>query len=482
MQSLSAAEDDSPTRESREERPLKQSLSSCLCRESHWKCLVLTLLMYGCFGVVTWCHLSTVTRLGFEQPGSGGASTIYHESPCSTGYVYIPLAFLSMLYMVYLVECWHCYAQNQTQQQVDVNSVYERVRRLRQASPCIWWRAVSYHYVRRTRQVTRYRNGDAYTTTQVYHERVNTRLAESEFDYARHGVRDVSKQLRGLADHPATRLRFTKCFSFASAESETSYLTQRARFFSENEGLDDYMEAREGMHLRNVDFKEQMVSLADPKSPPWYVSRYIFWSVSCLVLSWPLRVLAEYRTAHVHYHVEKLFGPEEGPRAAAAAAGPGPRLNTVDVTELEWHIRSNQQLVPSYSEALLMEAAAFSPSSSSSSPAVAVAAYLQPCRHCRRTVSSNSLPAVRPAPAPRLPFSRSRFSLGRLQAPGRACLFRSLSGRLGGLEGGEDTEEEPPPPSYQDAIFFPRLIVHAGDGCSSHRPLQRDAPGPDTLL
>ncbi|XP_072102014.1 transmembrane protein 151B-like [Mobula birostris] len=163
-----------------QQRPLKQSLSSCLCRESHWKCLVLTLLMYGCFGVVTWCHLSTVTRLGFEQPGSGGASTIYQESPCSSGYVYIPLAFLSMLYMVYLVECWHCYAQNQSQQQVDVNSVYERVRRLRQASPCIWWRAVSYHYVRRTRQVTRYRNGDAYTTTQVYHQRVNTRLAEAE--------------------------------------------------------------------------------------------------------------------------------------------------------------------------------------------------------------------------------------------------------------------------------------------------------------
>lgn len=45
--------------------------------------------------------------------------------------------------------------------------VYERVQRLQQATPCIWWKAISYHYVRRTRQVTRYRNGDAYTTTQV---------------------------------------------------------------------------------------------------------------------------------------------------------------------------------------------------------------------------------------------------------------------------------------------------------------------------
>uniref|UniRef100_UPI00398E40AB transmembrane protein 151B-like n=1 Tax=Pristiophorus japonicus TaxID=55135 RepID=UPI00398E40AB len=477
-----------------EQWPMKQSLSGSLCRESHWKCLVLTLLMYGCFGAMTWCHLSTVTRLAFNKP-YGGESMIYHESPCSSGYVYIPLAFLVMLYVVYLVECWHCFAKNETQHRVDVDSVYERVQRLQLATPCIWWKAISYHYVRRTRQVTRYRNGDAYTTTQVYHERVNTHLSESEFDYSQHGVKDVSKELLGLGAHPATKLRFTKCFSFASAESETSYLTQRARFFSENEGLDDYLEAREGMHLKNVDFKEHMVAFSDPKSPPWYVSRCTFWGLSFLVLSWPLRVLAEYRTAGVHYHVEKLFGLDEG----AATPGEGgfcgasgrrgiARVNTVDMTELEWHIRSNQQLVPSYSEAMLMEASLAS-SSSAHSPA-----YLQRCHRCRRTVSSCSLPAREPSAAhapphhgaPRLPFSRSRFSLGRLQGPGRACLFRSLSGRVGDEPGlaaatGVATGAEEPP-SYQDAIFFPRLIVHADDGCQGHQPRQREGLGPDTRL
>lgn len=159
------------------------------------------------------------------------------------------------------------------------------MQRLQQATPCIWWKAISYHYVRRTRQVTRYRNGDAYTTTQVrgilnthkyflplllfyfyipsymvqppvtvsamkilisslgecaltshpfsqltshfssfpsslpcslhpqvYHERVNTHASSSEFDYARYGVKDVSKELLDLQLHPAVRLRFTKCF------------------------------------------------------------------------------------------------------------------------------------------------------------------------------------------------------------------------------------------------------------------------------
>lgn len=43
----------------------------------------------------------------------------------------------------------------------------EYIHKLRSAQPVVWWRAVCYHYVRRTRQVTRYRNGDAITTTQV---------------------------------------------------------------------------------------------------------------------------------------------------------------------------------------------------------------------------------------------------------------------------------------------------------------------------
>lgn len=149
-----------------QQRPIQPSFTKSLCRESHWKCLLLSLLMYGCLGAVAWCHVTTVTRLTFSSAYQGN-SLMYHDSPCSNGYVYIPLAFLLMLYAVYLVECWHCQARHELQHRVDVSSVQERVGRMQQATPCIWWKAISYHYVRRTRQVTRYRNGDAYTTTQV---------------------------------------------------------------------------------------------------------------------------------------------------------------------------------------------------------------------------------------------------------------------------------------------------------------------------
>ena len=49
----------------------------------------------------------------------------------------------------------------------------------------------------------------------MYHERVNTHASSSEFDYARYGVKDVSKELLDLPLHPAVRLRFTKCFRSA---------------------------------------------------------------------------------------------------------------------------------------------------------------------------------------------------------------------------------------------------------------------------
>ncbi|XP_062326240.1 transmembrane protein 151B [Osmerus eperlanus] len=524
-------EEDAPTtvEVQEEQRPVKQSLGACVCRESHWRCLLLSLLMYSCLGAVTWCQLTSVTKLSFDTsltslrgaPGDGGGrSMIYHDSPCSDGYLYIPLAFLLMLYVVYLVECWHCRAHSQLQVKADVDSVYERVLRMRQARPCVWWKAISYHFVRRTRQVTRYRNGDAYTSTQVYHERVNTHVAEGEFDYARCGMQDVSRELRGLEGHPATRLRFTKCFSFAGAGPENTYLNQRARFFSEIEGMDDYMEAREGMQLKNVDFKEHLITYVDPDHLPWYTSRVAFWLAALLMLSWPLRVLIEYRTAYVHYHVEKLFGleyshsspspiDEEVPVRNGDCAGL-PRVDTLDSTELEWHIRSNRQLIPSYSEAMLLNldlggsgsrtAITADDNTTSSnrfllngSPrAQSYGTLVQDCEHCsqlqargggaggrRRTTTSSSCSSIfsRNAFHSRLSLDTSRFSLCRMYGSRRTVgLWRSRSSNLtdrgaagngNGCSYSSQLALTDSPPTYRDARFFPVLIVHRPESCGT---------------
>ncbi|CAL8392849.1 transmembrane protein 151B [Gadus morhua] len=486
--------EEEPTAENpREEQwPVKQSLAKSFCRESHWKCLLLSALIYGCVGTVAWCK--------------GRPPLLYDPSPCSHGYLSIPLAFLLMLYVVYLVECWHCHARDHLQYRADADSAGQRVLRMQRATPCVWWKAISYHYVRRTRQVMRYRNGDAYTTTQVYHERVNTHVAEAEFDYGDCGVRDVSKSLLGLRGVAAARLRFTKCFSFANVASENSYLTQRGCFFADNEGLDDYLEAREGMHLRNVDFKEHMLVLSDPDRPPWYAASATFWAAAACTLSWPLRVLTEHRTASVHYHVEKLFGLDSAGAGATPPSDAGewplgrgvPRVNTVDSTELEWHIRSNQGLVPSYSEAILMDLAQLSGSRDSYSACDGGGdggnnsrrGSRHNCDRCHRAVSSSSIfsrsaLSVCTRASPRLPCSASRFSLGRLYGSRPSCLGLS-SGSLeeprpgGSLRclcdaqrrgcggGGGVTDEAAPPPDYQDALCFPVLIVHRGEGCPGH--------------
>ncbi len=77
--------------------------------------------MYGCFATLAWCALCRVPVLGSSSIPLGAddeaAAVAYYndilhlESPCSSGYVYIPLAFLAMLYVVYLVECWHCFSK-----------------------------------------------------------------------------------------------------------------------------------------------------------------------------------------------------------------------------------------------------------------------------------------------------------------------------------------------------------------------------------
>ncbi|XP_061699388.1 transmembrane protein 151B isoform X1 [Syngnathoides biaculeatus] len=509
-----------------EQRPVKQSLGACICRESHWRCLLLSVLMYSCLGAVSWCQLSRVTKISFNSaltsaftasfassplrgPHSGGHSMIYHDSPCSDGYIYIPFAFLFMLYVLYMVECWHCRARSELQCKADVDSVYERVGRMRQAQPCVWWKAISYHFVRRTRQVTRYRNGDAYTTTQVYNERVNTHVAEGEFDYGRCGMKDVSRDLRGLEEHPATRLQFTKCFSFTEAGPENDYLNQRARFFSEIEGLDDYMEAREGMQLKNVDFRDNLIAYVHPDKMPWYTSQVAFWLAALFMLSWPLRVLIEYRTAYVHYRIEKLFGadytctsdspPDEDRNVSCAI----PRVDTLDSTELEWHIRCNHQVIPSYSEAMLINMSSVDSNSLHNTECTTSsnchlldrspttqsygALHSQSGRESgrrrmrRRTITSSSCSSLFSCQGARfrsrLSSATSRFSLCRMYGSRRTvALWRSRSSNMtdpccmdeqGGRSNSSQLALSDSPPNYSDARFFPVLIVHGPDGCGS---------------
>ncbi|KAL0828927.1 hypothetical protein ABMA28_003827 [Loxostege sticticalis] len=376
-------------------RPRQQSLGGVLRREGNWKCFLLTLMIAGCLGSVVWCSTAEIDRDLIDFSSNPIKRTV-RESPCDVGYAYIPIAFVLLLYLVYLVECYHSTARIQLARRADVAAVSARVHAMRTATPRVWWKAICYHYVRRKRQVTRYRNGDAYTTTQVYYERVNTHSASTSFAHACCGQRDASRNLVLDCKTPITKVRFSKGFAFANIEAASEFEDQRSRFFAEHERFDDFMEMREGLDLIGVSsFKEYMVAYREADRCPWYSSQLLFWTLSCLLLSWPLRILIECNTAYVHYTITKIFGTnyELDPsrqldldthlsdtlppvtatnyawaladeQSAVLCTAPRPartlplsHASTVDSLELFAAIRGNCALVPSYSEAMRIDAA-----------------------------------------------------------------------------------------------------------------------------
>ncbi|XP_054264612.1 transmembrane protein 151B-like isoform X1 [Macrosteles quadrilineatus] len=361
---------------------------------------------------------------------------------------------MCMLYLVYLVECWHCTARIEAGCRVGVTSVLERIQQMKEALPILWWKAVCYHYVRRKRQVTRYRNGDAYTSTQVYYERVNSHAAGTSFVFAYCGVKDISRKLiLNEARGQITKIRFSKGFAFANVEAAAEFEEQRNRFFAEHERYDDYMEMREGLDLTNISaFKEHVIALTDPDRMPWYASRAVFWICSFCLLSWPLRLILEYNTAYVHYQVTKLFGVNYETSASTAitpTAGlplPQPRSSTLhsiarstaDSGELEWCIRENTVLVPSYSEALLLEGSLPTATSSFSI----------------RTSNNNNIHSNRGSLV-------LRTSQDNISQTSRVLYYSSPlaegcpSDPFRGREATTPTEE--PPPTYEEAMRFPVL-------------------------
>ncbi|XP_052770184.1 transmembrane protein 151B-like [Mya arenaria] len=341
------------TDDSLKQRPVRHTWCQSLRHNFHFKNLILTLLIYGCLGAIAWCRLAVVTTVVVYNERYFSHRGVAKSSPCADGYIYIPVAFVILLYLVYLVECWHCHTRIELRHKCDVQTVYHKMRQMREALPIAWWKALCYHYVRRTRQVTRYRNGDAFTSTQVYYERVNSHTAGCAFNFTNCGYKDTTKVVTGLEDYQATKIRFSKTFSFLHPDAKYEFDEQRNQFFMDNERRDDYLETREGLDLLNVNFKEYMIAFKDPDNLPWYVSNVVFWISSFLLMSWPLRILIDFKTAYIHYHVHKVFGTKYV-NSDINDRSQIRRVNTVGSVDLESIVRNNFTIVPSYSQALLM--------------------------------------------------------------------------------------------------------------------------------
>ncbi|XP_051158266.1 transmembrane protein 151 homolog [Leptopilina boulardi] len=328
-------------RDNEEQKAVSQTLCGALQKEANCKCLVLSVLIYGCLAAVTWCRCANVTKVVINFMKIPIRST-KNVSPCDDGYIYIPVAFMGMLYLVYLVECYHSPIRIDLLHAEGQSSVLAKLTQLKIAQPTIWWKAISYHYVRRKRQITRYRNGDNYTTTQVYYERVNTHAATSFYFYDYCGVKDISKELILDPKVPITKITLTKGFAFSNVRSATEFEEARSRFFAEQEFRDDYMEMRESLDLG---YNFNPITLVAVLGNPWFTNSYVYWCLSALLLSWPLRIIIEYKTQYADYQITKLFGVNYDT----------PMTSQIHASSSQISAPGSYMLAPSYSEALLME-------------------------------------------------------------------------------------------------------------------------------
>ena len=71
----------------------------------------------------------------------------------------------------------------------------------------------------------------------------------------------------------------------------------------------------------------------------------MFWLASVALLSWPLRVFAQYKIAYVHYYIHKVFG----------VGGGRPDTGVADSCSDVALPNNNNTLIPSYSEAMRMD-------------------------------------------------------------------------------------------------------------------------------
>uniref|UniRef100_A0A915KII1 Uncharacterized protein n=1 Tax=Romanomermis culicivorax TaxID=13658 RepID=A0A915KII1_ROMCU len=145
-----------------EQKPIRRSLAYCLKKNFHWKCFSLTFIVLLCLASIAFCQIRYQSyinvrkyMLRFEHLNSFiKCHSVFCslKGPCQQGYNFIPVAFVVMLYIVYIMECWHCKNGMDTVPKADMNFLEDYLAQLKAADPIVWWRALCYHYVRKSRQ------------------------------------------------------------------------------------------------------------------------------------------------------------------------------------------------------------------------------------------------------------------------------------------------------------------------------------------
>ena len=118
-----------------------------------------------------------------------------------------------ILYSLYLMECSYATDKIQlcTQNTTNIDQIKEKINKMKNSDPVIWWKATCYHYARRKRRTTQYRRGTYFVSTKVYQERMNSFTSSSSFNFSCCGVKDISNNLiLDQSSGPIIKFRFSK--------------------------------------------------------------------------------------------------------------------------------------------------------------------------------------------------------------------------------------------------------------------------------
>jgi len=218
-------------------------------------------------------------------------------------------------YLVYVVECWFSpYRRRFSDKQrraVDTQAAYDLVTSLRNSLPVVRWTAVSFHYIRSA--VASVGVTSSLRHHKYYKQRVVTHRDSTQYHNAPEALRDCSPPLVDLEAFPVTWLRISCQFSFGSAAARRDFERQRDAFYRANRTRDQHVDFRQTLSLLaasggggHVAWSRDM-AVYNPDVRPWYTSVVVYWLASLLTLSWPLRVVLQWRTASVDYTVHKVM-------------------------------------------------------------------------------------------------------------------------------------------------------------------------------
>lgn len=184
-------------------------------------------------------------------------------------------------------------------------SVLSYVDRMHRTKPEVLWHIQCYHYETRTRRVHRTdSNGQSYTTTETYQERVNTHSASGALSYVR--WEDISVPLN--RDEIVT-YRMTKVSMKKEWAGDAGCKAQRDDFIAAN-NRDVYYDFSERLVIDG--FRSRLLALVDIEKKPCFA--HSCWYLLChasVVFALPYRMWMSSTTGKVRNTISKQIWTTE---------------------------------------------------------------------------------------------------------------------------------------------------------------------------